>query len=143
MHAHMSKTYKIAVLAGDGIGPEVMAAALNVLRAMEKKFSIVFDFNEQPVGGVAIDTKEKRSRKKRCGRVRRRTPSCLDLSVARNGNHFLPPNSRSARPSCHFESTLVSLQTCGLRSVWPSLCTHRLFIPESSKVDSTFSACAS
>ena len=59
MHPHMSKTYKIAVLAGDGIGPEVMAAALNVLRAVEKKFSIVFDFNEQPVGGAAIDTKGK------------------------------------------------------------------------------------
>jgi 3-isopropylmalate dehydrogenase len=59
MHAQMSNTYKIAVLAGDGIGPEVMAAALNVLRAVEKKFPIVFDFNEQPVGGAAIDTKGK------------------------------------------------------------------------------------
>ena len=54
----MSNTYKIAVLAGDGIGPEVMAAALHVLRAVEK-FSLVFDFNEQPVGGAAIDTKGK------------------------------------------------------------------------------------
>ena len=57
--AHMSNTYKIAVLAGDGIGPEVMAAALNVLRTVEKKFSIAFDFNEQPVGGAAIDTNGK------------------------------------------------------------------------------------
>jgi 3-isopropylmalate dehydrogenase len=55
----MSNTYKIAVLAGDGIGPEVMAAALHVLRAVEKKLSLVFDFNEQPVGGAAIDTKGK------------------------------------------------------------------------------------
>jgi 3-isopropylmalate dehydrogenase len=57
--ADMSNTYKIAVLAGDGIGPEVMAAALHVLRAVEKKLSLVFDFNEQPVGGAAIDTKGK------------------------------------------------------------------------------------
>ena len=38
MHAHMSNTYKIAVLAGDGIGPEVMAAALHVLRVVEEVF---------------------------------------------------------------------------------------------------------
>lgn len=32
----MGKTHKIAILAGDGIGPEVMAEALNVLDAVEK-----------------------------------------------------------------------------------------------------------
>jgi 3-isopropylmalate dehydrogenase len=52
----MSKTYKITVLAGDGIGPEVMAQAVRVLRAVEKKFSVLLEFNEQPVGGSAIDT---------------------------------------------------------------------------------------
>ena len=52
----MSNTYKITVLAGDGIGPEVMAQALRVLRAVEKKFSVVLQFNEQPIGGSAIDT---------------------------------------------------------------------------------------
>src|SRR4029077_19474016 len=57
MHAApMSDTYRIAVLAGDGIGPEVMAQALRVLRAVEKKFSVVLQFNEQPIGGSAIDT---------------------------------------------------------------------------------------
>ena len=55
----MSNTYKIAVLAGDGIGPEVMTEALRVLRAVEKKFSLVLEFNEQPVGGAAIDTRGK------------------------------------------------------------------------------------
>ena len=38
----MSKTYRIAVLAGDGIGPEVMAEAAKVLRAVEKKFGFPF-----------------------------------------------------------------------------------------------------
>ena len=32
------KTFKIAALAGDGIGPEVMREAIKVLRATEKKF---------------------------------------------------------------------------------------------------------
>ena len=34
----MSNTYKIAVLAGDGIGPEVMAVGLDVLNATAKRF---------------------------------------------------------------------------------------------------------
>ncbi len=51
--------YKIAVLAGDGIGPEVMAEALRVLRVVEQKFSLKFAFNEQLVGGAGIDAKGK------------------------------------------------------------------------------------
>ena len=51
----MSTTYKIAVLAGDGIGPEVMAGARQVLHAIESKFSLRFSCDEQLVGGAAID----------------------------------------------------------------------------------------
>ncbi|MDI3480520.1 MAG: 3-isopropylmalate dehydrogenase [Tepidanaerobacteraceae bacterium] len=47
--------YKIAVLAGDGIGPEVMAEAVKVLRAVEKKFGLEFEFREGLAGGAAID----------------------------------------------------------------------------------------
>lgn len=53
----MSKTFKIAVLAGDYIGPEVMAEALKVLDVVAKKFSLEFAFNPQPVGGAGIDQK--------------------------------------------------------------------------------------
>lgn len=38
----MSKTHRIAVLAGDGIGIEVMAEAIKVLRAAEQGFSLEF-----------------------------------------------------------------------------------------------------
>jgi len=38
--------FKIAVLAGDGIGPEVMAEALRVLDAVSRKFSLQFLFAE-------------------------------------------------------------------------------------------------
>ena len=51
----MSKTYRIAVLAGDGIGPEVMAEAAKVLRAVEKKFGFELKETAMPVGGAAID----------------------------------------------------------------------------------------
>ena len=47
--------FKIAVLAGDGIGPEVMVRALGVLAVIGRKFSLEFDFSEYLVGGAAID----------------------------------------------------------------------------------------
>ncbi|MDO9041598.1 MAG: 3-isopropylmalate dehydrogenase [Desulfocapsaceae bacterium] len=46
---------KIAVLAGDGIGPEVMAEAIKVLDAVQKKFSFELSYQYADVGGLAID----------------------------------------------------------------------------------------
>ncbi|MFM7554917.1 MAG: 3-isopropylmalate dehydrogenase [Verrucomicrobiota bacterium] len=50
-----SNTYRIAALAGDGIGPEVMREALGVLRAVGGQFSLKFDVTEAPVGWAGID----------------------------------------------------------------------------------------
>lgn len=49
------KSFKIAALAGDGIGPEVMAQAIKVLRAVEAKFDAKFEITEAPVGWAGID----------------------------------------------------------------------------------------
>ncbi|MGB3586426.1 MAG: 3-isopropylmalate dehydrogenase [Tunicatimonas sp.] len=46
---------KIAVLAGDGIGPEVTKQALKVLRAIERAFGHEFTYEEGLVGAAAID----------------------------------------------------------------------------------------
>src|SRR6476646_6720369 len=46
---------KIASLAGDGIGPEVMREAIKVLRAVEAKFSVQIEVNEAAVGWAGID----------------------------------------------------------------------------------------
>ena len=46
----------IAVLGGDGIGPEVVAEGLRVLHAVEKSFGHTFELTELPFGGVAIDS---------------------------------------------------------------------------------------
>ena len=51
-----SKTYKIAILPGDGIGPEVMTEAKKVLAAVSEKFRINFETKEGLVGGAAIDS---------------------------------------------------------------------------------------
>ncbi|HVU27854.1 MAG TPA: 3-isopropylmalate dehydrogenase [Verrucomicrobiae bacterium] len=49
------KTFKVAALAGDGIGPEVMREAIKVLRAAEKKFNFKLEITEGPVGWAGID----------------------------------------------------------------------------------------
>ena len=50
-----SKTLRIAALAGDGIGPEVMREALKVLAAVGRTYSIAFEVTEAPVGWAGID----------------------------------------------------------------------------------------
>ncbi len=47
--------YKIAVLPGDGIGPEIMDEAIKVLDTVTKKQSIEFEYTEADIGGIAID----------------------------------------------------------------------------------------
>jgi isocitrate/isopropylmalate dehydrogenase len=46
---------KIAVLAGDGIGPEVMVEAVKVLDLVSKKFNFPLSYTHHDVGGLAID----------------------------------------------------------------------------------------
>lgn len=45
-----NNAFHIAVLAGDGIGPEVMAPAIEVLRRIEAKSGLSFRFTEAPAG---------------------------------------------------------------------------------------------
>ncbi|MCG8308417.1 MAG: 3-isopropylmalate dehydrogenase [Cytophagales bacterium] len=47
--------YKIAVLAGDGIGPEIVDQAIKVLKAVAQKFDHEFDFKPALTGASAID----------------------------------------------------------------------------------------
>jgi 3-isopropylmalate dehydrogenase len=47
--------YKIAVLPGDGIGPEIIDQALKVMKAVGQKFNHTFNFNNGLVGAIAID----------------------------------------------------------------------------------------
>ena len=51
----MTNTYNIAVLAGDGIGPEVIEQALKVVKAIGQRFECQFIFTPALVGAAAID----------------------------------------------------------------------------------------
>jgi 3-isopropylmalate dehydrogenase len=55
----MAQVFKVAVLPGDGIGPEVMAEALCVLDAVERKYSVRFERTHANVGGAGIDNEGK------------------------------------------------------------------------------------
>src|SRR5437762_1315280 len=48
-------TYKLVVLPGDGIGPEVITEGLRVLRAVGERFDRHFDLDEHVLGGACID----------------------------------------------------------------------------------------
>ena len=69
---------KIAILAGDGIGPEITAEAVKVLRAISANTAPHFEMTEAPVGGAGC----RRRTATRCRRhtleigARRPTPSC-------------------------------------------------------------------
>ncbi|WP_294843160.1 3-isopropylmalate dehydrogenase [uncultured Gilliamella sp.] len=51
----MSQNYHIAVLPGDGIGPEVMKQAYKVLEVIRQKYQLAITTSEYDVGGAAID----------------------------------------------------------------------------------------
>ncbi len=51
----MTSQFRITLLPGDGIGPEIINVAVDVLKVVGKKFDIEFSFQEAPIGGVAID----------------------------------------------------------------------------------------
>ncbi len=46
---------RVAVLPGDGIGPEVTEAAVKVLQVIGRRFKHTFEFGYGFIGGAAVD----------------------------------------------------------------------------------------
>lgn len=51
----MTQTYKICLLPGDGIGPEIIESGVAVLNAVGQRHDMVFTYEEGLIGGIAID----------------------------------------------------------------------------------------
>src|SRR5206468_610636 len=51
----MQGPYRVAVLAGDGIGPEVTAQAIKVLKAGEESLGVIFRVQSRLIGGCGVD----------------------------------------------------------------------------------------
>ncbi len=49
--------YKILALKGDGIGPEVVAEAIQVLKIVARRSAVDLEFKEGPIGGHALDSR--------------------------------------------------------------------------------------
>ena len=49
------KTFKITILPGDGIGPEVMDAALAVLDVVGIEYGLNFEIKSELAGGASLD----------------------------------------------------------------------------------------
>ncbi len=48
-------SYKVGVIRGDGIGPEIVAKALKVLDKVAEKYNETFDYTDILLGGASID----------------------------------------------------------------------------------------
>lgn len=51
----MTQTYRITLLPGDGIGPEIIEVTVKILNAVGKQCDLQFEFSEALIGGAAID----------------------------------------------------------------------------------------
>lgn len=51
----MTQHYRITLLPGDGIGPEIMAVAVEVMQVVGQHLNLTFEFQEALIGGAAID----------------------------------------------------------------------------------------
>ena len=50
----MPSALTIVLLPGDGVGPEVVGAAVHVLRAVERLFGVSYETTPWPIGGAAV-----------------------------------------------------------------------------------------
>src|SRR6516164_3941297 len=92
----MSATLKIAVLAGDGIGPEVMAEAIKLLHRSAELHGFRVELTECLVGGAAIDAKGSALPEETLSHCKR-SHAILFGSVGGPKWERLPPNKQPER----------------------------------------------
>lgn len=80
---------RIALLPGDGIGPEVLESATDVLKSVAERFNHEFEFEYGLIGGAAIDEHNNPLPEKPLPLVKMPTLYCLALSADRNGIKIL------------------------------------------------------
>lgn len=87
---------KIAVLPGDGIGPEVMVEAIKVLKVIEEKFGHSFECTYANIGGAGIDNEGKALPEKTV-QICEESDAVLFGSVGGPKWENLPPNEQPER----------------------------------------------
>ena len=74
----------IALLAGDGIGPEIIAQAVKALDRVARKYAHNFTYREALVGACAIDATGIPTRRRRTKSAAKPTPCCSAPSATPN-----------------------------------------------------------
>jgi isocitrate/isopropylmalate dehydrogenase len=74
---------KIAVLPGDGIGPEIIKQAVKVLKSLSRD-GLTIEMQEAPIGGAGHDAAQDPLPQKTLALAKRRMPCCWVRSVARS-----------------------------------------------------------
>lgn len=129
----MAKSYSIAVLPGDGIGPEIMRQAYKVIDKANAMFSFNMVSEEYPVGGAAIDacgTPLPEETLKGCERAN----AILFGSVGGPKWQHLPPDKQPERGALlplrrHFK-LFANLRPARLYPALSALCPLRVDIAE-------------
>jgi 3-isopropylmalate dehydrogenase len=125
----MTKTLKILVLSGDGIGLEVTAEAVKTLQALGELAGHTFQFDQAPIGGIAIkvhgwplpaETLEKA------------LASDAVLLGAVGGNEFnsLPPERRPEAGLLQLRNALGGFANLRPSFAWPGLTGNSPLRPE-------------
>jgi 3-isopropylmalate dehydrogenase len=116
-----SKNFQVAVLSGDGIGPEVMAVTLPILTRAASKHEFSLEFREALVGGIAID-KKGRALPGETLKTCRRAQAILFGSVGGPKWESLPPDQQPERAAL-----LPLRKTFGLfANLRPAICHAEL-----------------
>ncbi len=121
--------FNIAVLPGDGIGPEIIDETVKVMNAIGEKYGHTFNYTYGMVGGVAID-KEGTSLSKETLKMCKKSDAVLLGAVG-------DPKYDDPQAPIHPEDGLLELRKglglfANLRpvTVYPSLVDHTNFKPE-------------
>ncbi len=126
----MSKTFKVAVLPGDGIGPEVMAEAMKVLDAVQTGYGVTFERTFANVGGAGIDNEGKALPQKTVD-VCKASDAILFGSVGGPKWESLPPDEQPERGALLPLRKIFGL-FCNLRPaiIFPALTGNSSLKPE-------------
>ncbi len=126
----MSKTFKVAVLPGDGIGPEVMAEAMKVLDAVQAGYGVTFERTFANVGGAGIDNEGKALPQKTVD-VCKASDAILFGSVGGPKWESLPPDEQPERGALLPLRKIFGL-FCNLRPaiIFPALTGNSSLKPE-------------
>ena len=117
------RAHKIAVLPGDGIGPEITKVAVPLLKAAGDRAGTEFVFEEAAFGGVAIDTKGSALPIETL-KICQKSDAVLLGAIGGDQWNALPPQDRPERGLLNLRSELKTFANLRPALVLPQVHPH-------------------